>query len=245
MSTPEFAKEYFQKRAQPAGAIFKGKDFSIFRYTFWERTIRKRLQRGKFLDIGCAEGSLLKWAEKRGYETYGLDISEFAVHQLSQKKLKKTMLTLGDINNLPYMDNCFDIITAYDVLEHLQQPSLGLQEINRCLKIGGLLFLSMPNIDSYGRALYGNNWFGYKDETHVSLLPTEKWKTNLKENGFTIVDSFYDRIVDLPNFIHSASIIQRTIDKLIRLFLVLAASKLPKRWGENLHFVARKTVENI
>ena len=175
---------------------------------------------------------------------HGLDISEFAIHQLSQKRLDRTDLFIGDILNLPFINNYFNIITCFDVLEHLKQPSTGLKEINRCLKMGGLYFISMPNTYSYGRVLKGENWFGYQDITHVSLLSTEEWETKLKTNGFTIVDRFYDFLWDMPYFKYIPAMIQIMMYKPFRLFQTLAAIKLPKRWGENLYFVARKTREN-
>ena len=72
------------------------------------------------LDVGCGKGLLVEWAKKQGVEAIGLDFaSGYGVQ--------------ADLLNMPFEDNAFDIVTAFDVLEHLRPEDLtkGLDEISR------------------------------------------------------------------------------------------------------------------
>ena len=237
----KFGEAYFKDRARCPTAIFKGKDLSFLKYPFWDRVIRKHVREGKLLDIGCAEGRLLKWAEKRGYETYGVDISEFAVRKLSQQKLSQSKLFVADLSSLPFADNYFEIITCFDVLEHLEHPAVGLREISRCLKEQGMFVMSVPNVYSNGLKWKGNDWFGYRDVTHVSLLSGEQWAEHLEENNLKVADSFYDALWDSPYFKHIPALLQHFLFKPSLLMLYWTPIRFSEHWGENLWMVATKT----
>jgi 2-polyprenyl-3-methyl-5-hydroxy-6-metoxy-1,4-benzoquinol methylase len=196
----EFGAEYFRQRARYPTAAFKGRNLSFLKYPLWDRVIRKRIRSGKLCDIGCAEGRLLKWAEKRGYETYGVDISDFAIKEISYRKLSQTQLSVANINFLPFVDNYFDIITCFDVLEHLENPVIGLREISRCLRRQGLFVMSTPNINSKGHTWKGENWHGNRNPTHLSLLSAERWIALIEQNNLKLIDIFYDCLWDSPYF---------------------------------------------
>jgi len=236
----KFGAEYFGQRARYPTAVFKGKDLSFLKYPLWDRVIRKRIRSGKLLDIGCAEGALLKWAEKRGYETYGVDISDFAIKRISHRKLRRTQLSVANINFLPFVDNYFDIITCFDVLEHLEYPIIALKEINRCLKEQGLFIMSTPNIYSNGLKWKADNWHGYRDATHVSLLSGEQWIELLGGSGFKVIDNFYDALWDSPYFKHIPNLVQHILFKPSLLLLYWTPIRFPSKWGENLWIVATK-----
>jgi len=236
----KFGQEYFRTRARCPTTIFKGGGLSFLKYPFWDRHIRRCIRSGKLLDIGCAEGALLKWGERRGYETYGIDISEFAVKERSHQKLKQTKLLIADIRSLPFVDNYFDIITCFDVLEHLEHPIFGLREIGRCLKERGIFIMSVPNIYSNGLKWKGNNWFGYRDTTHVSLLSGEEWTGLVEQCPLQIVDVFYDCLWDSPYFKKIPTLLQHLLFKPSLLVLYWTPIRCSEKRGENLWIVATK-----
>lgn len=237
----KFGEEYFEERARCPTAVFKGRDLSFLKYPFWDRHIRKCIRSGRLLDIGCAEGALLKWAERRGYETYGIDISEFAIEELSRQKLSQSELFVADIRSLPFRDNYFDAITCFDVLEHLENPIIGLKEISRCLKERGIFIMSVPNIYSNGLKWKGNNWFGYRDATHVSLLSGEQWIELLGRSGFKVIDNFYDTLWDSPYFKKIPRLLQHFLFKPSLLLLYWTPIRFPRQMGENIYLIARKS----
>ncbi|WP_300365140.1 class I SAM-dependent methyltransferase [Brachyspira sp.] len=95
----------------------------------------------KLLDVGCGtECKLLKGIEK--YIDFGIGI-DFKPPELKTNKLETIKLTLE--NKLPFEDESFDIVTMLAVLEHLSYADDILKEINRVLKPGGRLILTVPS----------------------------------------------------------------------------------------------------
>lgn len=95
----------------------------------------------KILDVGCGTGANLKMLAKCG-SAEGVDISPQAVEFCRERGLSS--VKLGAIEHLPYEDNSFDIVTALDVVEHLDDDVAGLREMRRVLRRDGRLLLFVP-----------------------------------------------------------------------------------------------------
>ena len=101
---------------------------------------------GKFLDIGCATGVFLDMARKEGYSVFGVDVSEFAC-EYAQGNFGVDVLQ-GKLEDLKLEEKSFDVITMWDVLEHVPDPHRFLQEVYRILKEDGILFILTVNDSS-------------------------------------------------------------------------------------------------
>lgn len=84
--------------------------------------LAKILPRGKLLDIGCGGGDLTHRLLKRGFDAYGVDISEYALANCHEDM--KSRLQLADISSSPEVGGPFDIVLATDLLEHLYASDL-------------------------------------------------------------------------------------------------------------------------
>ena len=98
-----------------------------------------------FLDVGCGEGLCLIEAAGRGWNSYGLDITD---NRVNGAKMDNINFTAGNIFKAAYPDNFFDAVYLDSVLEHLTDPVSYLKEINRIIKKGGILYIGVPNEDS-------------------------------------------------------------------------------------------------
>lgn len=99
----------------------------------------------KLLDIGCSSGLFLDEARKEGYDVHGAELSpDTAAFARQHFGLN---VHPGDWRDAGYADGSFDVITLFDVIEHLTDPQAELVAIRRLLKPGGLLLQSTPNID--------------------------------------------------------------------------------------------------
>lgn len=114
------------------------------------------------LDIGCGTGAnlpMLAEAVGEGGEVLGLDFSplalEFARNHLH---LSNVVLSQGDALRLPVQDASCDIVTMLDVLEHLSDDARALSEVNRVLRPGGALVLSVP--------AYQHLWSAHDEALH-------------------------------------------------------------------------------
>ncbi|MFC1935244.1 class I SAM-dependent methyltransferase [Chloroflexota bacterium] len=107
--------------------------------------ISEIVPRGRFLDIGCGWGYLLKRArEEFGYEVYGLEPSnKLAEACRNQRGLKEVFQ--GTLEEAEYPPDYFDVVTLSDVLEHLPDPTKALAKISDMLRPGGVVFIKVPN----------------------------------------------------------------------------------------------------
>ena len=97
--------------------------------------------RPRILDVGCGTGGTMGLLEQYGDVT-GVDISPKAVKYCQEQG--RPRLCLADGGNLPFAENSFDLVTALDLLEHLEQESAGLREMRRVLKDDGRVVLVVP-----------------------------------------------------------------------------------------------------
>jgi 2-polyprenyl-3-methyl-5-hydroxy-6-metoxy-1,4-benzoquinol methylase len=98
---------------------------------------------GRVLDIGCATGNFLKVAEQFGWDTYGIDLSQWACDYLRKSGFDNIFnATLEEIN---FKEAYFDAVHLSHVLEHIPDPIAFLVEIKRILKPGGRVIIEVPN----------------------------------------------------------------------------------------------------
>ena len=103
-------------------------------------------QYGKILDLGCFCGVFLNEASQAGWECYGIEpLIMPAIYARGNYNLNVITDTL---RNDSYSPEFFDVVTTFQVFEHLIFPDEELRKIQRILKPGGLLMIEVPNIDT-------------------------------------------------------------------------------------------------
>ena len=98
-------------------------------------------RRPRILDVGCGTGANLLMLSKYG-DAEGVDVSEDALAFCRERGLDKVRLGAGE--KLPYEDATFDLVTAFDVVEHMDDDLAGLREMRRVLRPGGRALLFVP-----------------------------------------------------------------------------------------------------
>lgn len=96
--------------------------------------------RPRILDVGCGTGGNLKMLSQFG-DAEGVDISPDALAFCRERGQK---VKLGAAEGLPYADATFDLVTALDVVEHLDDDVAGLREMRRVLRPGGHVLIFVP-----------------------------------------------------------------------------------------------------
>ncbi len=104
-------------------------------------------QNASILDVGTSSGTNLRMLKSLGFTNFkGVDISPLAAQIAKDKGLGN--VDIGDICKLPYPDNQFDLILATDIIEHVDDDLLALQELRRVLKPHGTILLTVPAFPS-------------------------------------------------------------------------------------------------
>jgi len=159
--------DYYSTESAKGGYANYILDAGINRLTFEERlrAIEARLGRkGRLLDVGCALGDFVEVARESGWDAEGVEISAFAAAEARAKGLR---VYTGILEDLGLPSGSYDVITLYDVIEHLTDPIATLREVLRLLAPGGVLHMVTPNVGGTQARLLGPRWYHYKPGEHL------------------------------------------------------------------------------
>jgi 2-polyprenyl-3-methyl-5-hydroxy-6-metoxy-1,4-benzoquinol methylase len=144
---------------------------------------------GKFLDIGIGMGNLeRKMINRRlAFTIYGVDISSKAISE-AKRKLKGHFYK-SSVYKLPFDKSFFNVVAILDVLEHIYQAEaiVGLKEVNRVLKKGGGLIVSVPLNENLRKLNKERKNFNM----HVRGYSPNKLQKELELAGFEVIDKKY------------------------------------------------------
>ncbi len=120
---------------------------------------------GRFLDVGCGAGTLLRKMIEAGWNRTGLDISASAIAE-ARASVPAASLFVGTIESATLTDH-FDLITMQHVLEHVPRPMELLRRCFDLLSPGGILLIALPNIQSAEARLLRRHWIGLDIPRHL------------------------------------------------------------------------------
>lgn len=133
------------------------------------------------LDIGCSKGSYVKYLCEKGYDAYGIDVLD---HQGWEGKYQDRFKQ-GDITNLPFEDNSFETLLAFEVLEHISDINLAVKEMHRVSKKNIIISVPDCSLKSIFKdsGLVYNHWI---DKSHTQYFTKDSIKDLLECNGFKV-----------------------------------------------------------
>ena len=138
------------------------------------------------LDIGCGEGFFLFTASKAGFAARGVELSHSAA-EYARREFNLDVET-AQLEELQLPENGFDVITLWQVLEHVPYPLELLREVHRILKPGGLLVVETPNFGGVLSKVFGTKWWEIR-RIHISQFSTETLMRVLQTAEFRDVSS--------------------------------------------------------
>ena len=148
--------------------------------------IQKYANGTNLLDIGCAQGFFLFGASKAGYTTKGIEIAQdAAAYAIREFGLD---IEAKPFEELQFAENYFDVVTLWQVLEHVPYPLMMLKAVHRILKPGGLLVVSTPNIEAIPAKILRKRWWDIK-RLHINQFTTRTLTDILQNTGFKNISS--------------------------------------------------------
>jgi len=190
--------------------------------------VKKYLFKGaKVLDIGCNDGTLLDYAANLGAETYGTEYSELAVKHAKSKGHK----IYKNFDEIP-LENKFDVVFAFDVIEHLYNVRDFLNYAKDRLNKNGVLIILTGNPDYFLVKIFRGKWWYFAIPEHI-VFPSEKFFSLF--SGFNLVS--YSKLYNSKKyFLNNIFHIDKQIIKKIKIILI---SFLRNRYYYNFPFIGK------
>ena len=112
-------------------------------YTAMLGSLQAQRQMGTLLDVGCGNGHFARWVRQYGWRVAALDSSDHLCRQA--RGFGTRNVVRGFAQNLPFPSRRFDVVTLWDVIDHLEEPIPALMEARRVLRPGGMLHMRVRN----------------------------------------------------------------------------------------------------
>ncbi len=137
-------------RSYDTGGTFEAwQDQEAVRATMWARrldVVRRYARAGRLLDVGTGDGCFMAAAQQGGYEVVGTEVSEAGASYARQRNFD---VHLGQITDLTFPKESFDLSTIWHVLEHVPDPGAVLRRVHALLHPGGILAVAVPNEENF------------------------------------------------------------------------------------------------
>lgn len=178
--------EYANKE-YAAGGVYKAyvqaRDLKMATFRHRMSAIQKVATGKRLLDVGCACGYLIDVALESGDDAYGIEFSEAAIALASEAA--RPRIIQGDVNQLDTShQGIYDVITAFDILEHTQAPNEFLTSLRTLLAPGGLLVIATPDTGHVLRVLMGTHWPNLQPNQHTFLFSRRSIQLALEQAGY-------------------------------------------------------------
>ncbi len=142
-------------------------------------------QNGSVLDVGCAVGGFLDFLKQKGFTSlFGVDTAEAYVDRACEKQY---VVELGNAEQLPFADCCFDALVIEQVMEHLVHPWKAFREAGRVLKPGGVLCIGVPDASRYPE-FYFYDFYWLLMREHIQHFDIHGLSHLASLHGFELVD---------------------------------------------------------
>lgn len=137
---------------------------------------------GSILDIGCSSGGFLGTMKSENWKLYGIELEPGPARKASAATGAE--IFIGDALKAPFAPDSFDVITCFDLLEHVYQPSAFLGRVLAWLKPGGIVCAGLPNIESWEANMFGTFWYGLELPRHLFHFSPKSVRYTMNVLGF-------------------------------------------------------------
>lgn len=165
-----YAKTYFQDDSENTLGYRdyiqhkRAEKETISRYEL-DRIEKRVPEKGRLLDVGCAAGFFLNEAQKRGWHVAGIEPAEYAA-QYARNRLGLDVKS-GTLESVDLPKNHYNVVTSWDVIEHVIDPDPFIEQIHSLLCRDGLMVLGTPNSASLAAGVKQQAWTHFRPPEHL------------------------------------------------------------------------------
>lgn len=199
--------------------------------------------KGRLLDVGAATGHFVGMASAAGWEAQGIDVS---AHGVALGKAKGLNMERATLDEFAAQNEEYDVLTLWDVLEHVPHPLAALDRCETLLKKDGLLVINTPDGESAYARLLGPRWHALVPPEHVCIFTRRALERALSARGFKLEHVEHPvKVFTIPYIVSTFArwtgfSLPQSIKKILswRIFSIVG---IPLPLKDNILIVAKKT----
>jgi 2-polyprenyl-3-methyl-5-hydroxy-6-metoxy-1,4-benzoquinol methylase len=156
-----------------------------YRARYFFSMLKKKTNTPKVLDVGCAEGRLLKAFYEIGCQCWGIEHKDYPASRFMCNE--SITYVQGDLESVELPDRSFDLIFLWHVLEHMNNPDNVIKKIAQLLGDNGVLILAVPNFSGIEAKVFKRSWFHLDVPWHKYHFTKKALKYLVEKNDLQIV----------------------------------------------------------
>jgi 2-polyprenyl-3-methyl-5-hydroxy-6-metoxy-1,4-benzoquinol methylase len=191
----QYTKDYFEE-LEKADQVEYPRNARII------NQIQNYIKTGRLLDVGVGTGLFMEIAQKKGFEVFGLDVSEYAIKKIGKRLGIKSAqkLVVSELTNQTFIADYFDVVNMRHSIEHVKYPEKLLKNVYKILKPGGLVAIATPNSFGWHAKLFKELWPHWSVPYHIQFFSKQSLEQIVKNAGFTILKSKTEELTNYDIF---------------------------------------------
>lgn len=161
-----YKSETYISHSGKSNSIFDWLYLKARNYTLrWKlNMITSRKLKSAILDYGCGTGEFINYMATNNWDTSAVEPSDEARAKVEAQSKNKNLSVYKQLEDLP--EKKFDVITLWHVLEHVPDPDILIAQLKQKLNQSGLIFVAVPNHQSFDGQHYQKHWAAYDVPRH-------------------------------------------------------------------------------
>lgn len=138
-------------------------------------------QTGNILDLGCSNGLFLEVAKNRGWNVYGTEYAQESIDYCAKNNIK---VFKSDQLPAEFYELKFDVVTSFEVIEHINNPNEDMELVNKVIRKGGAFYFTTPNFNALSRFILKEKWNVIDYPEHLSYYTPSTINYLLTKHGY-------------------------------------------------------------
>ena len=145
----------------------------------------------RVLEIGCATGEFVGYLKQIGWDAYGVEMNKTSAE--SAMKNYGVNVFNGRFEESKFEPDYFDYVAMWHTMEHVYKPQNVLNEINKIIKPGGQIAISLPRFECLESRIFGRYWYALDLPRHITHFSVSRIKKLFSDSGFSVDEIIFHK----------------------------------------------------